>query len=344
MASTYSSNLRLELIATGEQSGTWGATTNTNLGTLLEEAIGGYVSVAVTDGADTVLTTNNGLADQARNMTINLTGTLSASRNVIVPAIEKIYVIKNATSGGFAVTVKVSGQTGVSVANGTTVLVFVDGTDVRQASTQVGASNALVATSIEVGNVTDTTITRSAAGVIAVEGGVVPKENRANTFTANQIISVTDNTNAALRITQLGTGLALRVEDTTNPDSTPFAVDANGNVGIQTASPAVALAVNTTDAILVPVGTTAQRPTAATGYIRYNTTTSQFEGYGSSAWAAIGGGATGGGADAVFFENDQTVTVDYTITTGKNAGTFGPISVASNVTVTVPSGSTWSIV
>lgn len=144
MASTYSPNLRLELIGTGEQQGTWGVTTNTNLGTLLEEAIGGYTTVTVADAGDTTLTTANGAADQSRNMTINLTGTLTASRNVIVPAIEKVYLVKNATSGGFAVTVKVSGQTGVSIANGTTMLVFVDGTDVRQAGAQVGASNSLV--------------------------------------------------------------------------------------------------------------------------------------------------------------------------------------------------------
>ena len=98
---------------------------------------------------------------------------------------------------------------------------------------------------IELGHASDTTITRSAAGVIAVEGGVVPKENRANTFTAAQIISVTDNTNAALRITQLGTGYALLVEDSANPDSTPFVVDASGNVGIgTTAAAGVRLAVN----------------------------------------------------------------------------------------------------
>ena len=63
----------------------------------------------------------------------------------------------------------------------------------------------------------------------------------ANTFTANQIISVTDNTNAALRVTQLGTGLALRIEDSTNPDSTPVVVDASGNVGIGTTSPSYKL-------------------------------------------------------------------------------------------------------
>lgn len=109
----------------------------------------------------------------------------------------------------------------------------------------VNSGGSLVTTgNIELGHATDTTISRSSAGVIAVEGGIVPKENRANTFTANQVIEVTDNTNAALRITQLGTGAAIRVEDSANPDSTPFIVDANGNVGIGTASPAFKLDVN----------------------------------------------------------------------------------------------------
>lgn len=102
-----------------------------------------------------------------------------------------------------------------------------------------GTGETLTTGSIELGAASDTTITRSAAGVIAVEGGVIPKENRANTFTANQIIEVTDNTNAALRVTQLGTAPAIRVEDSANPDSTPFIVNADGNVGIGTATPGV---------------------------------------------------------------------------------------------------------
>ena len=134
MASTYSPNLRLELIGTGEQQGTWGGTTNINLGTLLEQAICGYESVTVSNVADTTLSANNGSADQSRNMTLNLIGTISATRNVICPAIEKIYIVKNATTGGFAVTFKVTGQTGVSIPNGATVIVYVDGTDVRLVS------------------------------------------------------------------------------------------------------------------------------------------------------------------------------------------------------------------
>ena len=142
MASTYSPNLRLELIGTGEQQGTWGSTTNTNLGTLLEEAIGGYVSVTVSDVADTTLTTSNGSADQSRNMVINLTGALTATRNVICPAIEKLYVVKNATTGGQSVVFKVSGQTGVTVPNGTIEFLYVDGTDARTITGSIAAQDS----------------------------------------------------------------------------------------------------------------------------------------------------------------------------------------------------------
>jgi hypothetical protein len=117
----------------------------------------------------------------------------------------------------------------------------------------------------------------------------------------------------------------------------------NNRLGIGTSSPAVSLAVSATDAILLPNGTTGQRPTGAAGYIRYNSTTGSFEGY-TTAWGSIGGGATGAGGDQIFYQNGQTVTTDYTITAGQNAGTFGPVSINSGVTVTVPTGSTWSIV
>lgn len=187
MASTYSPNLRLELIGTGEQQGTWGATTNTNLGTLIEEAIGGYVSVTVTDGADTTLTTANGSADQSRNMTINLTGTLSAARNVICPAIEKIYIVKNATSGGFAVTFKVSGQTGVSIPNGATFFLYVDGTDVRQVTGSLASQNS---TNV---SITGGTIVASASslGVLDADGSNKLSFAAGSNLTANTTLTLT---------------------------------------------------------------------------------------------------------------------------------------------------------
>jgi len=104
------------------------------------------------------------------------------------------------------------------------------------------------------------------------------------------------------------------------------------------------VSMTSTGFMLIPAGTTAQRPVSpANGYMRYNTTTSQFEGYQGGAWGQLGGGATGGGGDEVFVENGVTVTADYTLTTGKNAESVGPIIINATKTVTVPSGQRWVI-
>lgn len=133
MPSTYSTNLGIELIGASEQSGTWGNTTNNNLGTLLEQAISGYVTQTITDGADTTITIPNGASGVARNMSIEMTGTLTAPRNLIVPANKKLYFVYNNTTGNHAVTVKVSGQTGISVPAGYKTLLVSNGTDVVSA-------------------------------------------------------------------------------------------------------------------------------------------------------------------------------------------------------------------
>jgi len=140
---TYSANLALTLMATGEQSNTWGDTTNTNLGTLLEQAISGYVTQAITDGADTTITIPNGTTGVARNMFLELTGALTATRNLIVPTNKKLYFVHNNTTGGFAVTVKVSGLTGVSVPNGRKVILVSNGTDIVEAHNAI-SGNATV--------------------------------------------------------------------------------------------------------------------------------------------------------------------------------------------------------
>lgn len=131
MASTYSTNLALELIGTGDQSGTWGVTTNTNIGTLLEQAISGYATQAVATGTDTTITIPNGTTGVARNMFLELTGTGGASTNLIVPANKKLYLVYNNTAG--QVTVKVSGQTGVSVPAAAKIFLVSNGTDIVNA-------------------------------------------------------------------------------------------------------------------------------------------------------------------------------------------------------------------
>jgi hypothetical protein len=98
-----------------------------------------------------------------------------------------------------------------------------------------------------------------------------------------------------------------------------------------------------TGTITLPNGTTGQRPTPASGMIRYNTSTSGFEGYAGGEWGSIGGGATGAGGDQVFYENELTVTTSYTLTTNRNAMSTGPITIDSGATVTIPSGQRWVI-
>jgi hypothetical protein len=144
MASNYSTNLKIELIATGEQAGTWGGTTNTNLGTAIEEAVVGYGNPDFTSDADLTLTLSNSNATQvARNLVLNVTssGSLTATRNLVVPTIEKPYVVQNNTSGGQSIIVKTSGGSGITVPNGKSMFLYVDGTNVVEVTTYTPISS-----------------------------------------------------------------------------------------------------------------------------------------------------------------------------------------------------------
>jgi len=122
---------------------------------------------------------------------------------------------------------------------------------------------------------------------------------------------------------------------------------AQGGTGAATAAAAkLALEVISaaTGSALIPSGTEAQRDgSPAAGYFRFNSDVAKFEGYNGTAWGSVGGGATGGGSDAIFIENDQTVTTNYTIAATKNAMTTGPIEIDDGVTVTVSSGARWVV-
>lgn len=132
MASTYGSLLRTELMADGEKSNTWGQITNVQH-VLHEEAIAGFESVDVSGGVDVTLTSLSGASDQARNAILKFTGTISANINVIIPSSSKVYIVWNATSGAFTVTVKTSGGAGVVIPQGEKAFIFCDGTDTYEA-------------------------------------------------------------------------------------------------------------------------------------------------------------------------------------------------------------------
>ena len=131
MPSTYS-ELKIELIATGEQTGTWGATTNTNLGTALEEAITGSADVTFASNNITLTLTNTNASQAARHLRLNLIGTTGgASRILVVPTIQKLYLINN--NCGDPITVKNSTGTGIAVGAGKTNFVYNDGSNVVDA-------------------------------------------------------------------------------------------------------------------------------------------------------------------------------------------------------------------
>jgi hypothetical protein len=241
MASTYSTNLALELIGTGEQSGTWGTTTNTNLGTLLEQAISGYVTQAITDGsgANTTITIPNGATGVARNMFIEMTGALSFSTtSLIVPANKKMYFVFNNTSGGFAVTVKVSGQTGILVPNGKKVVLTCNGTDIVEAHTAI-VGNATMGGTLGVTGATTLSSTLAVTGITTVAAGTV----------ALPSITTSGDTN---------TGIYFPAADT-------VAVSTGGTERMRIDSAGKVLVGTTTDTgVILQVGADATAQTAAT--------------------------------------------------------------------------------
>ena len=256
MASTYS-DLKIELIGTGEQTGTWGATTNNNFSVAVGEAITGSADVAFSSADVTVTLTDTNAAQTARCLRLNLTGTSGGARQLILGSgcqIEKLYLINNGLAD--AVTVKNTSGTGIAVPAGKSMFVFNNGTNVVEAVT--GAVNLSI-------------------GTLAVTG--------TSTFSGDS--------------TYAGTGQ-----------------------------------------VKLPAGTTAQRSASpANGMIRYNSDQDQIEGYVDGVWGGISGAQAGG----AILTNKDAASVNYTITTGENGLSVGPITVNSGITITVTSGQRWVI-
>jgi hypothetical protein len=133
MSSTYSTSLRIQLIDTGTEDEAWGQPTDNNLGTIIEQAITGVESVSLTNVSTYTLSTSNAVADQSRNAVLVFTGTPTANCNVIAPSVNKVYIIKNGTSGGYNVNIKTSGGNAVVIGANATQLVYCDSINFRAA-------------------------------------------------------------------------------------------------------------------------------------------------------------------------------------------------------------------
>jgi hypothetical protein len=200
MASSYSTSLKLELIGSGDQSGTWGTTTNTNLGTLIEQAIVGQTTITMAN-ADYTLTDYNGASDEARNAVIIITGSQNATYNVICPAQQKLYMITNSLSASATAYFKPSGGSALSIANGATVFAYCTGSAMVALSSPTSVANITggIASQIPYQTAANTTgfISNGTSGqVLQSNGASVPTWIAQSSLAAGSATTATTATNA----------------------------------------------------------------------------------------------------------------------------------------------------
>ena len=286
---TYVNDLRLKEITTGDESGTWGTSTNTNL-ELIANAMG-LGAEAIPNASTHTITMADGAADEFRSTFLRLTGGGQACTVTLGPStLSHTWIMRNETAA--ALTLTQGSGANVVIAAGQTKIVSTDG----------GGSGAIVYEMDDLelaGNLiaSAATITTLASSAATLTGGTV-----------NGMV-VGGSTPAAGTFTTLTANTSATVSGDLTVDTSTLKVDSTNNrVGILNASPDVVLDIgSSTDAVHMPVGTTGQRPTGAAGYFRYNSTLSQFEGY-TDGWGAIGGG---GGSNLV----SNTMTGDGSTTT-----------------------------
>jgi len=195
---TYSTSLKLTLIGDGEQTGTWGSTTNTNFGTLLEQAIVGQTTITMAN-ADYTLTNLNGTTDEARSAVLILTGNQNATYSVIVPAVPKLYMVTNNLNASAIAYIKPSGGSTFQVPNGRTMYLYTNGTTFYALDYVSYAQNLVSGGTITTGAISCTSLTSTGA-IIGTTG----------TF-SGAIIGTTINgttITAGTQFTGLGTGLS----------------------------------------------------------------------------------------------------------------------------------------
>ena len=250
---SYTTSLRLIQPATGEYSGSWGTQVNTGITALVDSSIAGTTSITMT-AANYTLTTANGASDESRAMFLVLGGTPGAAREVIVPAVSKLYFVTNSTTGGFAQTVKTSAGSGISVPNGASMTLRCDGTNVVVAQNYFasmtlgsalpvasGGTGAATLTGVLKGNGTSA-FTASNVNLTSEVTGTLPVANGgtgAATFTANNVLL--GNGTSALQVVAPGTaGNILTSNGTTWASSAPASAVSTISFGTTGLTPSTA--------------------------------------------------------------------------------------------------------
>jgi microcystin-dependent protein len=290
MASTYSTSLKLELIGNGDQSGVWGTTTNNNLGTLLEQAITGVQTITMSN-ANYTLSSYNGISDEARNAVLVINGTNSAVRQIICPLVEKLYVISNQTTGGYAITIGGATGTTVTIPNAITAQVYCDGTNFY--SSQTGS-----------------------AGDFTVNGTLTATGNEA--VTGNMTVGGTLGVTGATTFTGIPSGpTASAGTNTTQLATTAFVTSAiAANPAVISGSIQMWPTASAPSGYLLCDGTAVSRTTYATLFALIGTTfgagdtttTFNVPNYTNRMPYGTTLGATGGSADAVVVTHTHTAT------------------------------------
>lgn len=197
MATTYTTQLQLALPTNGELDGTWGTVVNDNITKMIEEAIAGIATVSTWAGASHTLTTANGTTAEARCMILLLSGAPGAAGTVLTPAVGKVYLVNNSVTGGYAVTVKVSGQTGVSVPNGATMWLYCNGTDIVTGGNYAASLTLGAALPVLSGGTGVTTSTGSGANVLGTSPTIATPAITSATLTMPTITGYTETTYTA---------------------------------------------------------------------------------------------------------------------------------------------------
>jgi microcystin-dependent protein len=312
MASSYSTSLKIELIGNGDQSGTWGTTTNNNLGTIIEQAITGVQTITMVN-ADYTLTNYNGVSDEARNAVLVATGTNSAIRQIICPLVNKLYVIYNNTSGGYAITI--GGVTGsvITIPNGTTAQVYCDGTNFFSSQTgsagnfNVNGNLVVSGTSTLTGA---TAVTGALSGSTATFSGAISSVSPVFTGTPTAPTASTGNSS-----TQIATTAFVQANNGSPTGTINMWPTATAPTGFLLCDGA-AVSRSTYAALYAVVGTTFGSGDGSTTFNVPNYTNRMP--YGTTI------GATGGSADAVVVSHTHTATSIVTDPQHSHTTAFGP--------------------
>jgi len=367
VASTYSA-LKFELIGTGEQSGTWGNTTNTNLGTAIEEAIVGYATANFTSDADlTISLTDTNASQTARNLVLNVTSgvSLTATRNLIVPTIEKPYYIFNNTTGSQSIVVKTSAGTGVTVPNGRKALVYTDGTNVVPVMNSLPVSSTLTYQLPLTDGTNGQVIQTNGSGVLSFVSGTSlasPLAVTGNSTAGSEIRLPEDTDNGSNYIAlkaadNIGSNITFTLPAADGTNGQAITTNGSGTLGfssvVSTSSSNTFTATQTfsgsSSVVAMVLNDAAEvatiSATAATGTINYDVTTQSVLYYTSNASAnwTVNFRASSGTSLNTIMSTGQSVTVAFLVTQGATAYYNNVVQVdGASVTPKYQGGTAWA--